>query len=54
MPRSCAPGKQVTIVTYGTMVHVCEAAAQKLGLDAEIIDVRTIVPLDIETDLRIR
>ena len=25
------PGEQVTIVTYGTMVYVCEAAAKKLG-----------------------
>ena len=42
-------GGDVTIVTYGTMVHVCEAAARSLGLDAEIIDVRTMVPLDVET-----
>ena len=42
-------GQQVSIVTYGTMVYVCEAAASRLGLDAEIIDVRSMVPLDIET-----
>jgi len=42
-------GGDVTIVTYGTMVHVCEAAARGLGLDAEIIDGRTMVPLDVET-----
>jgi 2-oxoisovalerate dehydrogenase E1 component beta subunit len=42
-------GGDVTIVTYGTMVHVCEAAARGLGLEAEIIDVRTMVPLDVET-----
>ena len=41
-------GSQVTIVTYGTMVHVCEAAAKKLDLDAEIIDVRTMSPLDTD------
>ena len=41
-------GEQVTIVTYGTMVYVCEAAAKKLGVDAEIIDVRTMSPLDID------
>ena len=41
------PGKQITIVTYGTMVHVCERRGQKLDIDAEIIDVRTIVPLDM-------
>jgi 2-oxoisovalerate dehydrogenase E1 component beta subunit len=43
------PGKQVTIITYGTMVHVCIAAAESLGIDAEVIDIRTIVPLDEET-----
>jgi 2-oxoisovalerate dehydrogenase E1 component beta subunit len=42
-------GAQVTIVTYGTMVYVCEAAARTLGLDAEIIDLRTMVPLDVDT-----
>ena len=42
-------GDDVTIVTYGTMVHVSEAAAASLGLDAEVIDVRSIVPLDVET-----
>ncbi len=42
-------GGDVSIVTYGTMVHVCEAAARSLGLDAEVIDVRSMVPLDVET-----
>jgi 2-oxoisovalerate dehydrogenase E1 component beta subunit len=43
------PGGALTIVTYGTMVYVCEAAARHLGLDAEIIDVRSMVPLDVDT-----
>jgi len=42
-------GNDVTIVTYGTMGFVAEAAARGLGLDAEIIDLRTIVPLDLDT-----
>ncbi len=42
-------GAEVTIITYGTMVHVAEAAARQLGIDAEIIDVRSMVPLDVET-----
>jgi 2-oxoisovalerate dehydrogenase E1 component beta subunit len=42
-------GDDLTIVTYGTMVHVSEAAARGLGLSAEIIDVRTMVPLDADT-----
>ena len=31
------------------MVHVAEAAAEETGIDAEIIDLRTLVPLDIDT-----
>ncbi len=42
-------GRDVTVISYGTMLHVAEAAARALGLDAEVIDVRTIVPLDVET-----
>jgi 2-oxoisovalerate dehydrogenase E1 component beta subunit len=42
-------GNALTIIAYGTMVHVVEAAARAEGLDAEIIDVRSIVPLDVET-----
>ncbi|MEE8427149.1 MAG: alpha-ketoacid dehydrogenase subunit beta [Woeseiaceae bacterium] len=43
------PGTELTIVTYGTLVHVAEAAADETGVDAEIIDVRTIAPLDVST-----
>src|SRR5215813_7881172 len=42
-------GADVTVLTYGTMVHVVEAAAQRSQIDAEIIDVRTMVPLDVDT-----
>jgi 2-oxoisovalerate dehydrogenase E1 component beta subunit len=34
------------------MVHVAEAAVRQSGFDVEIIDVRTIVPLDVETITR--
>ncbi len=43
------PGSELTIVTYGTIVHVAIAAAEAAGVDAEIIDVRTLAPLDVET-----
>ncbi|MFO1468967.1 MAG: transketolase C-terminal domain-containing protein, partial [Steroidobacteraceae bacterium] len=43
------PGKQLSIITYGTMVHVAAAAAAAMGLDAEIVDLRSMVPLDIAT-----
>jgi 2-oxoisovalerate dehydrogenase E1 component beta subunit len=42
-------GSAVTIIAYGTMVHVAEAAARAEGIDAEIIDLRSIVPLDVDT-----
>ena len=42
-------GEELTIITYGTLVHVAQAAAKETGVDAEIIDVRTISPLDTET-----
>jgi 2-oxoisovalerate dehydrogenase E1 component beta subunit len=42
-------GTAVTIITYGTLVHVAEAAARAGDVDAEIIDIRSIVPLDVET-----
>lgn len=42
-------GAEVTILVYGTMVYVAEAAAEETGVDAEIIDLRTLLPLDMET-----
>lgn len=41
-------GADVTVLVYGTMVHVAETAAQETGVDAEIIDLRTLLPLDME------
>jgi 2-oxoisovalerate dehydrogenase E1 component beta subunit len=38
----------VTILAYGTMVHVALAAIEESGLDVELIDLRSIVPLDID------
>jgi 2-oxoisovalerate dehydrogenase E1 component beta subunit len=42
-------GEDVTVIAYGTMVHVAEAAVEETGVDAEIIDLRTLVPLDVDT-----
>ena len=42
-------GAELTIVAWGTMVHVALATAEANGIDAEVIDLRTIVPVDIET-----
>src|SRR5215218_10401284 len=41
-------GTDVTVLAYGTMVHVAQAAAAETGIDAEIIDLRTLVPLDVD------
>lgn len=42
-------GSAVTMLSYGTMVHVALAAAEEAGVDAEVIDLRSLIPLDIET-----
>ena len=48
-------GTDVSIVAYGAMVHRAMEAAENLaakGIDAEVVDLRSIVPLDEETVLR--
>ena len=42
-------GADLTVLAYGTMVHVALAAVEENGVDAEVIDLRTLVPLDLET-----
>lgn len=53
--RVSRSGNDVTVVTYGYMFHVTMKAVEKLskdeGIDAEVIDLRTIVPYDLETVL---
>ncbi len=43
------PGEQMTVLAYGTMVYVALTAAEASGIDAEVIDLRTLLPVDIET-----
>ena len=43
------PGTEVTVLCYGTMVFVSLAAAQESGIDAEVIDLRSLWPLDLPT-----
>lgn len=43
------PGNAVTVIAYGTMVHVALAAAGETGVDAEVIDLRSLLPLDLDT-----
>jgi 2-oxoisovalerate dehydrogenase E1 component beta subunit len=42
-------GADLTVLAYGTMVHVALAAVEENGIDAEVIDLRSLVPLDIDT-----
>jgi pyruvate dehydrogenase E1 component beta subunit len=47
-------GTGVTLVTWGAMVHTCRAAVQlaaKENVSVELIDMRTLMPFDIETVL---
>jgi 2-oxoisovalerate dehydrogenase E1 component beta subunit len=47
--RIAREGADCTILAYGTMVHVAIASAEAVGVDAEVIDLRTLSPLDIDT-----
>jgi len=42
------PGAELTVLTYGTTVHVSVAAAEETGIDAEVIDLRSLWPLDLD------
>jgi 2-oxoisovalerate dehydrogenase E1 component beta subunit len=42
-------GRALTVLAYGTMVHVAIGAASASGVDAEVVDLRTLVPVDLET-----
>jgi len=46
--RQVIEGEALTVLAYGTMVHVAEAVCRDKGIDADILDLRTLVPLDIE------
>jgi pyruvate dehydrogenase E1 component beta subunit len=50
--RVLREGTDVTLIAYGGMIQPCEAAAEAAaqnGIHCEIIDLRTVVPLDAET-----
>jgi pyruvate/2-oxoglutarate/acetoin dehydrogenase E1 component len=45
------PGTQLSLITYGGSLHKCLEAAEALareGIDAEVLDLRTLRPLDVE------
>ena len=50
--RIAKEGKDVSLIAYSRMVHVCTKAAETLekdGIDCEVVDVRSLLPLDKET-----
>jgi 2-oxoisovalerate dehydrogenase E1 component beta subunit len=50
--RVARPGRDLSVITYAAMVHVALEAAELLsreGIELEIIDLRTVSPLDRET-----
>ena len=44
--RLAREGGDLTLVGYGAMIPVCEAAADQLDADVEVLDIRTLKPLD--------
>jgi 2-oxoisovalerate dehydrogenase E1 component beta subunit len=42
------PGNDVTLLAYGTMVHVCVAAVEEAQVDGEVIDLRSLLPIDLD------
>lgn len=47
-------GKDITLVSYGSTLRIVEEAAKELqqaGIDAEVIDVQSLLPLDINHDM---
>ena len=46
--RQVRSGTDVSIITYGMGVRWAEAVADEMGLQAEIVDLRSLVPLDYE------
>jgi pyruvate/2-oxoglutarate/acetoin dehydrogenase E1 component len=52
--RVARPGKDVSVVTYAAMLHVALEAAEaaaKDGIEVEVLDLRTLLPLDEEAIL---
>jgi 2-oxoisovalerate dehydrogenase E1 component len=47
--RIVQEGSDVTLVTYGNCIEVAEEAARKSGSSVEIIDLRTVVPIDYDS-----
>src|SRR6059058_5600580 len=49
--RIAREGSDVTLIAYGAMVSVCERAADEVDASCEVVDIRSLRPLDEETIL---
>ena len=49
--RQLRKGSDMTIITWGAMCERCEEAADATGIDADILDLRTLMPWDREAVL---
>src|ERR1700759_3492479 len=50
--RTAREGTGATLIAYGAMVNVCERAADELDVSCEIVDIRSLRPLDEDAILR--
>ncbi|HZG01575.1 MAG TPA: transketolase C-terminal domain-containing protein, partial [Chitinophagales bacterium] len=46
--KTVREGSELSIITYGAGVHWALDAANRLGVDADIVDLRTLLPLDYD------
>ena len=54
IPEIIRPGQDITVVTYGACCRIVLEAAERLnqvGIDAEVIDVQTLLPFDIHSSI---
>ena len=51
--RIAREGSDVTLIAYGAMVPVCELAADAVDVSCEIVDIRSLRPLDERDDPRV-
>ena len=49
--RQVTEGNDLTVLAYGTMVHAAMAAAQENDIDADLLDLRSLIPLDLDAIL---
>jgi 2-oxoisovalerate dehydrogenase E1 component beta subunit len=50
--RVARSGEEMTVIAYGSAVHLAMAAAEELDEDIEVLDLRTLCPLDTDSILR--